>query len=160
MLNPFKRKPDSDPVPGLNESDSARLNAAADRIEEILEVSETIKDVWWEVFSNALYKSIDDQDELLRLTDDRAIRCAQCARALADAAVTEYEQRFAIDQAKSHARVSDEDLELKDLHDALYGISHLIDDWANSTTPIPSSLQAFKAIEGVIQETRQGESHA
>jgi hypothetical protein len=42
------------------------------------------------------------------------------------------------------------------VQDALYGISHLIDDWANCKEFIPTSLQAFERIEAIIQETRQG----
>lgn len=63
--------------------------------EPLPEISQATKDAWWEVFKNAIYSAVVDDEAVLRARDLKyAASVAEGARNLADAAVDAFEERF------------------------------------------------------------------
>lgn len=69
----------------------------------VAESLEHIQESWWTLFTEVIQYSIDDPEDLLRCQSvDYAQKVARSAATLADCALAEYENRWAITTRLSH----------------------------------------------------------
>lgn len=69
--------------------------AARQELPDLTFSVQSLREMWWNLFVELLYMSVDDPESLVKIGSAPA-RYIESARAVADAAISEYESRWGI----------------------------------------------------------------
>ncbi len=81
---------------GKHEDQQAQPQSAPKQIPQLAFTIKSLRESWWDLFVVLLYNSCTDDTDSLLKASGRADELTAAARRIADAAIAEYEDRWAI----------------------------------------------------------------